>query len=71
MVGLTQLTNYSKMKFNMLPTNCNVISHFHFAREKMMMENPRFINNSFPTLNEVKLKHPIQSIICQWQRMSV
>jgi len=55
MFGLTvnklrSANNYSdKMKFNMLPTDWNVISHFHFVQEKMKMEDSQFVNNRYPT----------------------
>jgi len=59
MAGLTEnklrsANNYSeKMKFNMLPTDWHVISHFHFVQGKAMMEDPWFVSNRFPTFNEV------------------
>jgi len=52
---LGSANNYSdKIKFNMLSTDWNVISHFHFVQEKMMTEDSRFINNRFPTLMKLK-----------------
>jgi len=51
---LRSANNYSdKMKFIMLPTDWNVISHIHFVQETMKMEDSRFDNNRFPTFNEV------------------
>jgi len=52
---LRSANNYSdSVKFNMLPTDWNVISHFHFVQEKMKTRDSRFVNNRFPTFNEVK-----------------
>jgi len=68
---LRSAKNYSeKMKCNMLPTDWNVISHFHYVREKMMMEDARFVNNKFPTFNEVK-SEVINNIKTIWSSSSL
>jgi len=68
---LRSANNYSdKMKFNMLTTDWNVISHFHFVQEKMKMEDLRFVNNRFPTFNEVK-NEVIKDIKTIWTSSSL
>ena len=42
------------MKSNMLPTNWDVIAHYHYVREKMMAEDAKFVNSKFSNFSEVK-----------------
>jgi len=68
--GLSVNKYSDKMKFNMLLTDWNVISHFNFVREKMMMKDSRFVNNRFSTFNEAK-NEVIKDIRTIWTSSSI
>ena len=41
----------NKLKCNVLPTNWDVIAHFHYIRDKMMAEDVLLTINSHPSTN--------------------
>ena len=59
-----------KMKSNMLPTNWDVIAHYHYVREKMMAEDAKLVNSKFPNFNEVK-QEVISDIKSVWTLSSL
>ena len=60
----------NKLKCNVLPTNWDVIAHFHYIRDKIMVEDPSFVNNKFPSFNQLKLG-VIKDIKAVWASSSL